>query len=579
MKNSYKIFIGLFALVLMTSCYEGIDSISEVDPGPDAGAPIVTIMRPANGLAISDPNPISSINIEIKVEDDIEVGSISVLLDGSEIASYEEGTYVDYRIVNRSMAYDNITIGEHTLTVNATDLAGNATTTTSTFRKEPPYTPMYPGEILYMPFDGDFTDLVTSTSASEVGNPDFNSDDAISGNSYRGAANSYLTFPSDDLAKGKNFGATFWLKIDPSDTRAGIISIAPANPAAPADKPSGFGLIREGSPTAQKFILLVGNGTNATWVNPGEPATIDPTMEQWVHFGISISESKLELYMDGELVGESDFTGIDWTGVGDLSIMSGDPNFSEWNHKTEKGQMDELRLYNKTLTQTEIQTIMLKDEAALYMNFNGNYKDAVSGNEASAMGDPSFNFGNGISGDAYQGAVDSYLTFPSNELAQGSDFTAAFWLKIDGSDTRSGILNIAPAEPSAPADKPSGFGLIREGSETAQKFILLTGNGTNATWVNPGDPATIDPTANKWVHFGIVISENNTALYMDGVLVGESAFTGIDWTGVGDLSIMSGNPNFNGWDHKTEKGQMDELYIFKKALSVEELTLLMNDGQ
>lgn len=579
MKKINRLIFGIFTLLLMVSCYDGIDPISKVEPGPDAGAPMVTILKPANGLVISDPNPISSINIEIKVQDDIEVGSISVMLDGVEIASYEEGTYVDYRIVTRSMTYDNITIGDHTLSVTASDLAGNVTTSISNFKKEPPYTPMYAGEIFYMPFNGDFNDLVTSTAATEIGDPGFNFVDAISGGAYQGAPNSYLTFPSDELARGSDFSATFWLKIDASDTRAGIINISPANPTPPSDKPSGFGLIREGDATSQKFILLVGNGTNSTWLNPGAPATIDPTLKKWVHFAITISESNLAMYMDGELVGETGFTGIDWTGVGDMSIMSGEPNFSGWNHKTEKGQMDELRLFNKTLTQNEIQTVMLKDEAAFYMNFNGNYKDAVSKNEASTVGNPGFDFGGGVSGDAYKGGANSYLTFPSEELAQGSNFSAAFWLKIDPSDTRAGIINIAPAVPAPPSDKPSGFGLIREGSKTAQKFILLAGNGTNATWVNPGGPATIDPTLGNWVHFGIVISETNVALYMDGEVVGQSDFAGIDWAGVGDLVIMSGDPNFNGWDHKTEKGEMDELYIFKKALSAKEIALLMGDGQ
>ncbi|MBF8148603.1 LamG domain-containing protein [Winogradskyella sp. F6397] len=578
MKTINKYIIAIAAMLMMVSCYDGIDPITEVDPGPDTGAPIVSIISPVDGLSIFEPNPISTINIEINVQDDIEVGDITLTLDGMQIAYFSAGSYLDYRIVIKELTYDNIAIGDHTLTVTATDLVGNETTATTNFTKEPPYTPLYPGEILYMPFNGDFTDLVTSTSATEVGNPGFTSDNGISALAYQGAADSYLTFPSEGLAQGSNFSATFWLKVDGSDTRSGILNIAPLDPSSPSDKPSGFGLIREGSASAQKFILLTGNGDNATWLNPGDPATIDPTLEEWVHLGISISESTVALYLNGELAGQSDFAGIDWTDVGDLTIMSGGPNFSEWGHNTEKGQMDELRLYNTTLTQSEIQTVMLKDQAALYMSFNGNYKDAVSGNVASEVGNPSFNFSGGISGDAYQGAADSYLNLPSDELAQGSNFSAAFWLKMDGSDTRAGILNIAPAEPGSPSDKPSGFGLIREGSETAQKFILLAGNGSNATWLNPGDPATIDPTLDNWVHVGFVISEDKTAMYLDGALVGESDFPGIDWTGVGDLAIMSGDPNFSGWDHKTEKGQMDELFIFKKALSADEMTLLMNDG-
>lgn len=577
MKNIKIFVLCLLAVSLFQGCYEGIDEISQVDQGPDAGAPMINIIRPANGLSISNPEPVSSIEIRVEVQDDIEVGTITVALDGNLLESYDAGSYVDYRNATIEMTYDNITIGEHMLTVTATDLAGNTVTSISSFSKEPPYTPLYPGEILYMPFDGDYTDLITSTSATEVGSPGINSGGGVSGSAYQGAANSHISFPSDALAQGDNFSATFWVKIDGSDGRSGIINIAPAEPAVPSEKPSGFGLIREGAPDAQRFLLLTGNGTNATWVNPGAPATIDPTLNEWVHLAFSISENNIALYMNGDLAGQSEFTGIDWTGVGDLVIMSGNPNFDGWSHATEKGQMDELRLFNMALTQSEIQTIMLKDQAALYMDFNGNYKDAISGEEAIEIGNPSFNFGGGVAQDSYQGAEDSYLTFPSDNLAQGSEFSAAFWLKIDGSDGRSGIINIAPSDGN-PSEKSSGFGLIREGSETAQRFLILTGNGTNATWVNPGGPATIDPTLDEWVHLGFSISQNSISLYMNGNLVGQADdFVGIDWSDVGDLVIMSGDPNYNAWNHKTEKGQMDELYIFNRALSAEEMMLLMND--
>ncbi|RPD90371.1 LamG domain-containing protein, partial [Aureibaculum marinum] len=130
---------------------------------------------------------------------------------------------------------------------------------------------------------------------------------------------------------------------------------------------------------------------------------------------------------------ESDFPGIDWSNVGDLVIMSGDPNFSGWSHKTEKGQMDELRIFNKALTQSEIQAVVLKDQAVFSMNFNGYYQDAVSGNDATVVGTPGFD--TGVTGDAYKGATDSYLTFPSAGLLS-DEFSATFWLKIDASDTR-----------------------------------------------------------------------------------------------------------------------------------------------
>jgi hypothetical protein len=37
--------------------------------------------------------------------------------------------------------------------------------------------------------------------------------------------------------------------------------------------------------------------------------------------------------------------------------MSGAPRFTEWNHKSDLSLMDELRIFSKSLTQTEVQAI------------------------------------------------------------------------------------------------------------------------------------------------------------------------------------------------------------------------------
>lgn len=578
MKNYNRLIILALSLFMLNACDQNyIDGISAVDPGTDASAPVVTVNFPPEGYELQTNDAVASIDIDLEVRDDIEIESIVLQMDGSEIASFTE--FKDYRVAMEEYTYDNVTTGSHILSVVATDTDDNITTKNVNFTKAPPYVPKYDGEIFYMPFNNEYKDMVSLSDATAVGSPGFGSG-IQSGTGYEGATDSYLTFPSAGLTTGQEFSASFWLKIDATDTRAGILSISPASPTSPSDKPSGFGFIREGSATSQKFILLVGNGTNASWFNPGTPATIDPTVQNgWIHFAISISATEVAFYMDGVQVSQAAFTGIDWSDVGDLSIMSGDPNFSGWSHKAEQGGMDELRLFNKALTQEEVQTIMLKEQASFYMDFNGDFKETLTGDDATEVGSPGFAYGEGVSGDSYQGATDSYLTFPSADLATGQEFSTSFWLKIDASDTRAGILSISPADPTSPSDKPSGFGFIREGSATSQKFILLVGNGTNASWFNPGTPATIDPTVQTdWIHFAISISATEVAFYMDGVQVSQGAFTGIDWTDVGDLSIMSGDPNFSGWSHKTEKGQMDELYFFHKALTTDEVALLMQDG-
>jgi len=48
---------------------------------------------------------------------------------------------------------------------------------------------------------------------------------------------------------------------------------------------------------------------------------------------------------------------VDWTGCNLLSIGSGSPRFTEWGHFSDLSYIDELRLYNKALSQGEVQSI------------------------------------------------------------------------------------------------------------------------------------------------------------------------------------------------------------------------------
>ncbi|WP_247653480.1 Ig-like domain-containing protein [Flavobacterium sp. CS20] len=185
MKTIKKYISLLLILLLATACDDGIDPISRVDPGPDAGAPLVTIERPINGFSIQVPEPVTSVNIKFRAEDDIELQSVSVKIDGAEIAFYDE--FIDYRVFIEELVYDEVTTGSHVLEVSATDLSGNTTIATSNFSKEPPYTPLFPGETFYMDFDGSFTNLVTVTDATEVGNPGFAPEARVGTGAYAGA--------------------------------------------------------------------------------------------------------------------------------------------------------------------------------------------------------------------------------------------------------------------------------------------------------------------------------------------------------------------------------------------------------
>ena len=138
--------------------------------------------------------------------------------------------------------------------------------------------------------------------------------------------------------------------------------VGPPDPAAPAaqnNRKNGFRFLREGSAINQTFKLNVGNGTADSWFDGGATASLNPVITtNWVHMAFTISPTESMVYFDGKVVKTGTFTGVDWTGCDILSIGSGAPRFSGWDHLSDLSFIDELRLFNKALTQAEIQTII-----------------------------------------------------------------------------------------------------------------------------------------------------------------------------------------------------------------------------
>jgi hypothetical protein len=572
-------------IALAVACNDGIDPISRVEPGPDETAPAVTIKFPTEGAQIKVGELVTSIGIDFEVTDDIEVQSITLSMDGATIATLND--FKDYRrVVVNDLMYAGLTNGDHTLTITAVDIENKTTAVSAAFTKAPPYVPIYPGEIFYMSFDDEvgFKELVNFSDPTVVGTPGFAGEGAAGDNAYKGSESSYLTTSTTAL-QNNELSAIFWMKVNNSPDRAAMLVAGPPDPAHPTlpnNRTAGFRFLREDAGGKQRFKLNVGDGTTDHWFDGGAAADVVPNTDEWVNLAFTISSNEAVVYIDGEVVSQGALPApMSWAGCDILSIMSGDPRFMEWGHHSDEGFMDELRIFNQALTQQEIQTIIDDkyepyDDEVFYMTFNGNYNEFLTATPATVVGTP--DFAAGAKGSAYAGAANSYLTFPTTNL-QGGEFSAAFWMKVDNSPDRAGILVIGPPDPILPAtpnNRTSGFRFFREDAGGKQRFKLNVGDGTADHWFDGGAAADVIPNTGDWVHLAFTISASHAAVYINGNVVKEGDFPGIDWTGCDILSIMSGDPRFMEWGHHSDESSMDELHVFNKALTQTEIQAVMN---
>jgi hypothetical protein len=228
---------------------------------------------------------------------------------------------------------------------------------------EPPKPPISEdGQIFYMPFDDDYKDALGGIEAAKVGNPGFA--DGKIGKAYAGAKDAYLTFRVADFASplGSELTVGFWYKVNGDPDRAGIIVIGPVTDGASANaqnnRTAGFRIFRENAGGKQRIKANVGNGTDDVWLDGGDKADLDSATAGWKYITLTVAEGQALLYIDGEVVASNDLTRISWNGCDIISIGSGAPRFTEWDHHSDNSLIDDLRIYNRTLTASQIMDII-----------------------------------------------------------------------------------------------------------------------------------------------------------------------------------------------------------------------------
>ena len=112
------------------------------------------------------------------------------------------------------------------------------------------------------------------------------------------------------------------------------------------DAPTGWGIIIKISP--DKIELSIGGGMPEVWSQVGSFDSGVPSSDgAWHHAALSVSDSNIVLYLDGENVGETAGSLI-FAAVSGVTIAK-DPGFAFWT-----GMVDEVRVYSRALSAEEV---------------------------------------------------------------------------------------------------------------------------------------------------------------------------------------------------------------------------------
>ena len=231
------------------------------------------------------------------------------------------------------------------------------------------------------------------------------------------------------------------------------------------------------------------------------------------------------------------------------------------------GVIDEVKIYNKALTVSEIQNEYNGGLAASWKFEEGTGKTAgdSSGNN---------NAGSIIGGATWAtGKVGGALSFDGSGYVRVSDSaffdfagtqnTISFWIKSGDTGDRPNILRHSPGG-DAPTATAGGW------------YVKTTGNKLYiGGWNSAENDMGSLPADNNWHHVAIVQSDSSLMYYKDGTLMPNPITITSQPSDDGGAALWIAGP---GSSNYALSGMLDEIKIYNKALTASEIQSDFNNA-
>jgi len=219
----------------------------------------------------------------------------------------------------------------------------------------------------------------------------------------------------------------------------------------------------------------------------------------------------------------------------------------------------------------KILTFSYNERLVAYYKFNGNYLDSSgNGHHLTNVGTV-MQSTHVIEGQAVEFDNVDYLEFPSTinpyTIWNGNGITFSLWIRFTAHELWSRIFDLQPSQSSE-----SGIRLsVKSAPATGESAINLRIGSTMFNYSNWSNPLITN--LNIWRHFVLCVnSSGKWDVYLDNVRINGTETSNIPNITYNiryiNKSAYSGDGSFDA--------QMDELQIFSKSLSVEEVATLYN---
>lgn len=421
------------------------------------------------------------------------------------------------------------------------------------------------GLVVHLKFDDDLTDSSGNGNNATCEYRKITYEDGIHGKSAVFNGKSYIEIPDNDSLDLKKLTISLWAyKITPLQEFERVPYVYKEKDEDHWSVP--YRLYEHGD--NMPLLYLHEDDTELSQFRL-ESESID--IRKWHLLTATFDGSEARIYENGVLLKKKDVSGYPWSTLGDLYI-----GLDEYGDFCFKGNMDDLRIYNRALSAKEVlalydagleespDLLTQKNAMVAHYKFNGNYKDSSKFGNDAELAAGKITFVEGKNGKAAKFKKGTYLELADNiSLDFDQGFSMTGWINPTSDKELMSILNKPGASTTDYSESPS-YRIRMDHNYIDFDYVPFE----YQTWAFGYRYNTDKTMKNKWVHIGITFDTNEVRWYYNGKVVKKdkiSDYKGNNMAhGLGDLMIGSNGEYFF-------VGSIDELKIYNYKLSAKEI--------